>query len=155
MNLSINNKPKNDIALSMPPLPAYHGPQESTKRAPHQVPGYNVVVFGQESVITTCKNCNNQISTNVEDSISGSGWAWAIICCCLGSWIASCLVNCLPGFRKYTHFCPRCNVIVGEVEPKHSACHMVVIGISVLLVVCLVIAIFILRSMSGSGHYSG
>ena len=55
------NKPKNDIALSMPPLPTYHGPQESTKRAPHQVPGYNVVVFGQESVITTCKNCNNQV----------------------------------------------------------------------------------------------
>jgi len=68
------DKPKNDIALSMPPLPAYPGPHESTNKA-HQVPGDIVVVFGQHSVITTCKNCNNQISTNVESSISGSGWA--------------------------------------------------------------------------------
>jgi len=141
------NKPKNDIALSMPPPPAYPGPQESTKTAPYQVPGYNVVVFGQESVNTTCKNCNNQISTNVESSISGSGWTWAIVCCCLGSWIASCLVNCLPGFRKYTHFCPLCNIIVGEVEPKHSGSHKVIIGISVLLVLCLIIAIYVLKFM--------
>jgi len=145
------DKPKNDIALSMPPLPAYPGPQESTKRDPHQVPGDIVVVFGQHSVITTCKNCNNQISTNVESSISGNGWAWAILCCCLGTWIASCLVICLPGFRKFTHFCPRCNVIVGEVEPNHSTSHNIivwlVIGIYVLLVVCLIIAVFISNNM--------
>merc|ERR1719342_1253646 len=119
----------------MPPLPAYPGPHESTNKA-HQVPGDIVVVFGQHSVITTCKNCNNQISTNVESSISGNGWAWAILCCCLGTWIASCLVICLPGFRKFTHFCPRCNVIV-----------WLVIGIYVLLVVCLIIAVFISNNM--------
>jgi len=144
------NKPKNDIALSMLPLPAYPGPHESTNKA-HQVPGDIVVVFGQHSVITTCKNCNNQISTNVESSISGNGWAWAILCCCLGTWIASCLVICLPGFRKFTHFCPRCNVIVGEVEPNHSTSHNIivwlVIGIYVLLVVCLIIAVFISNNM--------
>ena len=62
-NMSQNefiNKPKNDIALSMLPLPAYPGPHESTNKA-HQVPGDIVVVFGQHSVITTCKNCNNQV----------------------------------------------------------------------------------------------
>merc|ERR1711862_131193 len=67
----------------------------SSKNAP-------VVDLSSESVRTVCKNCFKEISTRVDSSISGTGWAWAIICCLCGSWIASCLVNCLPGFRKYT-----------------------------------------------------
>merc|ERR1712058_52314 len=107
-------------------------------------PGYKVAIFGQDSVNISCKNCYNLISTRVDSSISQSGWIWAIVCCCFGSWIASCLVNCLPGFRKYTHSCPRCNVIVGEVEPNHSGCQKVIIGVTVLLVLALIIAFFVI-----------
>merc|ERR1712098_1035625 len=87
-------------ALSMPPRayppvdpPAYPGPQVSTKPAAQNVPtdpGYKVAIFGQDSVNISCKNCYNLISTRVDSSISQSGWIWAIVCCCFGSWIASC-----------------------------------------------------------------
>jgi len=164
------NKLNEDIALSMPPhvnppaypdtndgpvyhvpvdpVPAYPGPQVSTKPAAQNVPtdpGFKAAIFGQDSVSVTCKNCFNLISTSVDSSISQSGLVWAIVCCCFGSWIASCLVNCLPGFRKYTHSCPRCNAIVGEVEPKHSGCHMVIIGVAVLLVLALIGFFIIVR----------
>merc|ERR1712232_992096 len=91
---------------------------------------------------------NHQISTRVDSTISGKGWAWAIICCFCGSWCASCLVNCLSGFRKYTHSCPSCNVIIGEVEPDHSGCRMAIIIISVLLVIALIAAVIVLNSLS-------
>ena len=40
--------------------------------------------------------------TDVSSGISSSGWCFAITCCLFGSWIASCSVNCLPGFRRFT-----------------------------------------------------
>jgi len=132
---------KDDVALSMPP--AYPGLPEPTKTDVTHFP-----IFGSESANMLCKSCNLQISTRVDSKISGNGWAWAIVCCFCGSWIASCLVNCLPGFRKYTHSCPQCNIIVGEVEPKHSGAHMAIIVVSVLLVVILMIAYSLL-----SGHW--
>jgi len=124
-----------EVALSMPP--AYPGLPDVA----------SFPTFGPESVAMHCKSCNLQISTRVDSKISGNGWAWAIICCFCGSWIASCLVNCLPGFRKYTHSCPQCNIIVGEVEPKHSGSHKAIIGVSVLLVVILLIAYSVLKGM--------
>ena len=45
------NKPKNDIALSMPPLPAYHGPQESTKRVKN-FPAASPRIFPKKGGVT-------------------------------------------------------------------------------------------------------
>jgi len=118
---------------------------ESSSKNASAVDLAHVQVLGSESVRTVCKNCYKEISTRVDSSISGTGWAWAIICCLCGSWIASCLVNCLPGFRKYTHSCPSCNILIGEVEPEHSGRHMAIIAISVLLVIALIVAVFLLR----------
>merc|ERR1712227_440961 len=74
-------------------------------------------------------------STRDDSSISSRGWTWAIICCFCGSWIASCLVNCLPGFRKYTHSCPNCNALIREVEPNHKTYHKIILAVAVLLVI--------------------
>jgi len=116
----------------------------SSKNAP-AVDLPQVQVLGSESVRTVCQNCFKEISTRVDSSISSTGWAWVIICCFCGSWIASCLVNCLPGFRKFTHSCPSCNVIIGEVEPEHSGGHKAIIAISVFLILALIFAIIFLR----------
>ena len=113
-----------------PPHPGYAQNMPHTASSSKNAPTVDlaqVQVLGSESVRTICQNCFKevisetigcsinqhlslcfQISTRVDSSISGTGWAWAIICCLCGSWIASCLVNCLPGFRKYTHSCPSC-----------------------------------------------
>merc|ERR1719270_1220550 len=125
-----------------PPHPGYAQNMPHTASSSKNAPA---VDLGSESVHTVCKNCYKEISTRVDSSISGTGWAWAIICCFCGSWIASCLVNCLPGFRKYTHSCPSCNILIGEVEPEHSGRHMAIIAISVLLVIALIVAVFLLR----------
>ena len=73
--------------------------------------------------------------TNVKSEISSSGWVFAILCCLFGSWLVSCLVNCLPGFRRYTHLCPLCKSIIGVVEPKHSGAEIAIIIVAVLLVI--------------------
>ena len=49
-----------------------------------------------------------QVMTRVEDKIKAEGWIWAILCFFCGSWCASCLVCCLPGFKKFSHYCPVC-----------------------------------------------
>ena len=42
---------------------------------------------------------------------------------------------------KISFLYPFFSIIVGEVEPKHSGCHKVVIGVTVLLVLSLIIAL--------------
>merc|ERR1711913_201868 len=47
---------------------------------------------------------------------------------------SSCLVNCLPGFRRYTHLCPLCKSLIGEGEPLHPLKHiLLIIFVSVLV----------------------
>jgi len=138
---------KQDTKVNMPP--AYPGyAQNMPPVSSANMVNVTFLELGTESIQTVCKNCFKEISTRVDSTISGKGWAWAIICCFCGSWCASCLVNCLPGFRKYTHSCPSCNVIIGEVEPDHSGCHMAIIIISVLLVIALIAAVIVLNSLS-------
>ena len=91
-------------------------------------PAPAIAPLGQKSTRLVCRHCSKevnirskwqskyilirssyvQVTTNVESKISRSGLTWAIICCLGGSWIASCLAFCLPGFRRYTHTCPNC-----------------------------------------------
>ena len=52
-----------------------------------------------------------QVMTRVEDKIKAEGWIWAILCFFCGSWCASCLVCCLPGFKKFSHYCPVCGCV--------------------------------------------
>ena len=75
----------------------------------------------------TCQSCSVEVKTQVTSEVS-----------CL----LSCLVNCFPGFRKYTHTCPKCRAIIAQTEPKHTTCQLVtiiltsigVIGLGVLMV---------------------
>merc|ERR1712152_55187 len=90
--------------------------------------------FGTEPVQLSCYNCHRQIVTDVTSGISSSGWCFAITCCLFGS----CLVYCLPGFRRFTHLCPLCRALIGEAEPKHSGKHIALIIFVTILALVLV-----------------
>ena len=62
-----------------------------------------------------------QVLTKVKKKIKPGGWGFAICWWFLGcfgffGWFASCLVCCLPGFKKFTHFCPVCGSVVNTLS---------------------------------------
>ena len=71
-----------------------------------------------ESVMVNCKQCKRENFTKVENKVHSNGIAWAIICCCCGSWLLSLLVLCMDGFKEFTHYCPSCNAVIGIYKPK-------------------------------------
>ena len=85
--------------------------------------------------------------TDVRSEISSSGWLFAIICCLCGSWIVSCLVKCLPGFRKFTHLCPHCKSLLGVGEPKHTSEEIALISVATILVIGLIAAYIYFRAV--------
>merc|ERR1712198_181289 len=139
---------KDDVALSMPPpYPGYQQDPVLDSKTPLNPTSAHIgiecsntfpTVYGTVSVKTFCKNCQNQISTKVDESVSGSGWTWAILCCLCGSWIASCYVFCFPGFRRFTHTCPKCNFVLGQIEPGHSFGQMLLLVMAVILIAALI-----------------
>merc|ERR1712211_146862 len=135
----------------------YHGPQQPDEPPPAYGVAVNmnaaeaglefgVLEFGEESVKMACSACHHQINTNVDSQVRQSGWMFALLCCICGSWLISLLVCCLPGFRKYSHYCPHCRALLGEGMPRHSGGHLaIIIGLSILLVGLLIgFAIFVL-----------
>merc|ERR1712059_4286 len=102
-------------------------------------------LFGKQPILVTCPNCRKIGSTRVLDSVSQSGWVWAILCCFLGSWLLSFFACCVDCFRKWTHSCPSCNTVVGVHEPKASAGTIVALVLSSILVFGLVVAFVILK----------
>merc|ERR1712243_188289 len=104
--------------------------------------------FGKFPVEITCPNCRQIGSTRVAASVNQAGWAWAIICCCLGSWLLSPIVNCVDCFRKWTHSCPACNVIVGVHEPPATTGTVILLTLSSILVMALVVFVVYVRMIS-------
>ena len=49
-----------------------------------------------------------QVWTRVEARVKTEGWMFCLLCCLCGSWLVSLLVLSLPGFRKFSHYCPQC-----------------------------------------------
>ena len=78
------------------------------------------------SVPFHCNSCNNEIYTRVNKKVSQRGIFWVILCCFSGIFcvwgfcLLSLFVLCLDGFKVYRHFCPACNVFIGEYSPKMS-----------------------------------
>merc|ERR1739842_261503 len=90
------------------PLPGPRGAAPFSQKPLAGLPGLE---FGAEPVQLNCWSCHRQIVTDVTSEVSSSGWCFAITCCLFGSWLASFLVRCLPGFRKFTHLCPAAHCI--------------------------------------------
>ena len=101
--------------LLSPAKPGYPGPP-SSPGYPGPPPAYSGaapgpltnVPLGQNSTRTFCGNCQSEVLTNVNSSISSRGWVWAILCCLCGTIWISLLALCFPGFRKFSHTCPNC-----------------------------------------------
>ena len=94
----------------------------------------------------TCRNCRRENFTRVESKVSGNGMAWAICCCCFGTWLLSFLVFCMDGFREFTHYCPSCNSIVGMYKPSFSGgmiCLLILITLGVIAVEILVVVFYL------------
>ena len=105
------------------------------------------------SVHTRCKTCRNEIYTRVEGKVSQNGIAWAILCCCFGSFLLSLLVFCLDGFKVYRHFCPSCNAFIGEFSPQMSTGMKILLAFLSLLCVGLIIFL-VMRKLTGNfGEY--
>merc|ERR1711877_105596 len=85
------------------------------------------VKFSDEAQCVSCPICQQEVMTKVSSEVSSCGLTWAILCCCFGSCILSCLVCLLPDFRRYTHSCPLCRAIIAKTEPRLSACSIICI----------------------------
>ena len=102
--------------------------------------------FDEQPKLVTCPACFHQVTTVVDSAVSTSGLVWVIICCLLGSvccllgsWISNYLVICFPGFRKYTHTCPKCGAIIAQTEPKHTTPHLFTIAFFSILIIILIL----------------
>jgi len=112
------------------------------------------------SVMVRCTICQKENFSRVESKVSSNGKVWAILCCCLGSWLLSLLVLWMEGFKEFHHYCPACNSMIATYKPKFSPA---LIGLLVLLtvgVIALQITLIILyvvptvQQISNlSGHY--
>merc|ERR1711994_205866 len=99
----------------------------------------------------TCWTCHRQIVTDVSSEMTSSGMCFAFCCCIFGSWLASLLACCLPGFKKFTHRCPLCRALIGEGEPSHSGKHIALIIFVTILVLGL--AAFVIATKIITRYY--
>merc|ERR1712088_634089 len=113
------------------PLPGPRVAAPVIQMRPAALPG---VEFGPEPVQLSCWSCHRQIVTDVSSEMTSSGMCFAFCCCIFGSWLASLLACCLPGFKKFTHRCPLCRALIGEGEPSHSGKHIALIIFVTILV---------------------
>ena len=126
--------PTYNEAISVPPVQPqdvqqkqHKAPQDYQLPIPDEINDTSVK-FTDMAQHVTCQRCSVEVKTQVTSEVSGSGWAFAIICCLCGSCLLSCLVKCFPGFRRYTHSCPECGAIIARAEPKHETPHLFAIG---------------------------
>ena len=103
-----------------------------------------------DSVMVKCKQCRRENFTKVESKVHSDGIAWAILCCCCGSWLLSLLVICMNGFREFSHYCPSCNAVIGTYKPKFSGGQivmLVLLTIGMIIIMVLVITFVIMPEL--------
>lgn len=104
--------------------------------------------FGVDPVQTTCTNCHQTVTTVVDSKVKDGGWFWCLFCTLFFSICVGCLAFCLNGFKKFMHRCPKCNMIITEVEPEITKKEKIIIGgvvgLVILQIVIIVIACWIL-----------
>ena len=85
---------------------------------------YNVCTYllflaglGSASAYLNCPNCQAEICTRVDGSVKILGWVFCLLC----GLFPGLLALCMNGFKKFTHSCPRCNMIIGTGEPPFTS----------------------------------
>ena len=122
-------QPSENVLQTMPPPPFINSLQHPPPSPSPSyfvssnyttVPSTIIAKMEKSSVTTNCLECRVLIQTNVRQKVSGGGLAWAIICCCFGSFPLSFLVLCLDCFNEWYHHCPICNKLLGRYAPSVS-----------------------------------
>lgn len=119
--------------------------------APHAAPGlagvvpnqpgpasWQVQALSKEPCRRNCLSCHSMVTSRVSDSMKSSGWAWCILCCLCGSWIAGLLACCMEGFKEYRHTCPKCNAMLGIYEGETTKCQIAILVVATVISVGLV-----------------
>ena len=122
--------PTYNEAISVPPVQPqdvqqkqHKAPQDYQLLIPDEINDTSVK-FTDVAQHVTCQSCSVEVKTQVTSEVS-----------CL----LSCLVNCFPGFRKYTHTCPKCGAIIAQTEPKHTTLHLFTIAFFSILTIILIL----------------
>merc|ERR1711874_21541 len=119
------NPPSSQYGVN-PPAPQYvvnpPAPQYGMSPPP---PPYGTVLepvvvsapqFGKVPVMTTCGNCQANITTETITETSAVAWMSAAFLCCF-CWPFACVPLCMSSLKDVTHRCPNCKNVVG----KHTA----------------------------------
>ena len=95
-------QPMNQIPMQ----PGYPQPQVVTVTSP--------VMFGPNSIPTTCPYCHSQITTRVQSESSSKTHLFAVLLCLIGC-IPCCLIPyCSDSCQNQNHYCPSCQAFLGS-----------------------------------------
>merc|ERR1711963_609613 len=135
-NLQVLQAPDQEDVLTPSWITVYTpSPSPSPSPSPPPQASSPEVEFSDKAQFVSCPSCQQEVKTEVSSEVSSCGWAFAIICCLVGSCL---LVKCFPGFMRYTHSCPICRATIAQTEPELSACSIIFISY---LAVCLFILV--------------
>ncbi|XP_059060278.1 lipopolysaccharide-induced tumor necrosis factor-alpha factor homolog [Achroia grisella] len=103
----------------MPPGPTvYHQvPQAVVTVTPGLVPG--VVVgqhIGPQPTRVTCRSCNEQTTTRIEQKSSMRTHMMALLLCVFGLWPCVCIPYCMDSCMNVDHYCSNCGSYVGTYQ---------------------------------------
>ena len=67
------------------------------------------------SIYSNSANCRAQVISRVEYETGTGTWLICVVCCLVGCDLGCCLIPfCVDSMKDATHYCPNCNVSVGQ-----------------------------------------
>merc|ERR1739848_954049 len=152
---------KSDSKQQPPPYnPNFVQQQQPVVSQPQPPPPQQTVVvvqqqgllagLGSASAYLNCPNCQAEICTRVDGSVKTLGWVFCLLC----GLFPGLLALCMNGFKKFTHSCPRCNMIIGTGEPPFTTGEKWCLAVSILLPILAAIAYVIIVVVVGVGTAS-
>merc|ERR1711915_90758 len=72
-----------------------------------------------EPVKKFCHSCQQEVVTRVESTLTSIAWAWCLCCFFCGAGLIPGLVGlCIPAFKEFRHFCPKCRQLLVVYNPE-------------------------------------
>lgn len=78
------------------------------------------VIFGQQMgplpTRLTCRSCNEQITTRIEQKASMRTHMMALLLCVFGLWPCVCIPYCMDSCMNVDHYCTNCGAYIGTYQ---------------------------------------